>query len=89
MNGELIRPGQDGARTYGHQVRFFRIEQLSESEYREREFEVFGPEWYPNNVGTHTYNFDDKYEILDGRVLILRALRRRPRQPVPNITGPS
>jgi hypothetical protein len=79
LNGELIRPGQDGARIYGHQVRFHRIEQLSESEYRESEIAVFGPEWYPGNIGTHTYNFDDKYEIIDGRVRVLRSLRRRPR----------
>ncbi len=77
---ELIRPGQDGAKHYGHQVNFYRVEQLSETEYRETLIGTLSPNWSPGNLGTHTYNRDEQYEVIDGRTRILRGLRRRPKQ---------
>jgi len=78
-NGQLIRPGQDCAVIYGHQVNFYRVEVLDEAEYRETLIGTISPDWLKGNVGTHTYNLDDDYEVIDGRTLILRGLRLRRR----------
>jgi hypothetical protein len=79
-NGQLIRPGQDGAKVYGHRVHLFRVELLDESEYRETRIETIGPEWLPGNIGTHTYHRDEDFEVIDGRTLIMRGLRLRRRR---------
>ncbi|MEX0679271.1 MAG: hypothetical protein WD063_19500 [Pirellulales bacterium] len=79
-DGQLIRTGQDGAKVYGHQVNFYRVERLDESEYRETPIGTIRPDWLPRNLGTHTYNLDNEYEVIDGRVRILRGLRLRRRR---------
>ena len=66
-DGALIRPGQDSSGSYGAAVVFSRIERLSETEFRETPISRLGPDWMRRNVGTHTYNFDDAYEVVDGR----------------------
>lgn len=80
VDGQLFRTGQDGAKVYGHQINFYRVEKLDETQYRETPIGVMRPDWLPRNVGTHTYNVDDKYEVIDGRVRILRGLRLRRRR---------
>jgi hypothetical protein len=65
--GNLIRPGQDSSGSYGSGVVFSRIEQLSETEFKETPIARLGPSWLRGNVGTHTYNFDGVYEVVDGR----------------------
>jgi hypothetical protein len=72
-NGQLIRPGQDSAKVYGHQVYFHRVDQLDDACYRETRIGALPPDWTPGNVGTHTYNCAGQYEVIDGRV---RAMRR-------------
>ncbi len=79
----MIRPGQDGAKIYGHQIILYRVDQLDEEAYRETEIGVIGPDWLPRNLGTHTYSYDDRYEVLDGRVRVARGLRLRGRRPTP------
>lgn len=79
-SGQLIRPGQDGAKVYGHRVHLYRVELLDESEYRETRIETIGPEWLPGNIGTHSYHRDEDYEVIDGRTLIMRGLRLRRRR---------
>jgi hypothetical protein len=66
-DGALIRPGQDSSGSYGAAVVFSRIERLSETEFRETPISRLGPDWMRSNLGTHTYNFDDAYEVVDGR----------------------
>jgi hypothetical protein len=79
-DGRLIRPGQDCAKVYGHQVNLYHVEQLDDAGYRETQIGVIQPNWLPGNVGTHTYNVDSHYETMDGRVRILRGLRLRRRR---------
>lgn len=74
-DGQLIRPGQDCAKVYGHQVNLYRVEQLDDAGYRETQIGIIPPDWLPGNLGTHTYNIDNQYETIDGRVRILRGLR--------------
>jgi hypothetical protein len=80
-DGQLIRPGQDGAKVYGHKVHLYRVEVLNEAEYRETPILTIEPEWLPGNVGTHTYHLDEDFEVIDGRTLIVRGLRLRRRRP--------
>ena len=76
------KSAQDCAKVYGHRVRFFRIDELSEECFHETEIAAIEAEWLPGNIGTHTFNFDDKYEVIDGRVRVMRGLRlRRRRRP--------
>lgn len=65
--GTLIRPGQDSSGSYGSAVVFSRIEQLSETAFRETPIARFGPDWMPRNLGTHTYNSDGAFEVVDAR----------------------
>lgn len=66
--GALIRPAQDCGPEYGHAVRFQRIDVLDEQRFALTELGMVGPDWLPGNVGTHTYNCDDRYEVIDGRL---------------------
>lgn len=66
-NGALIRPGQDSSRAYGTGVVFSRIDELSETRFRETPISRLGPECLAGSLGTHTYNFDGVYEVVDGR----------------------
>ncbi len=75
-----MRPGQDCAEVYGHRVVLFRVEQLDDEGYREVEVGVIEPDWLKGNLGTHTFNFDSRYETVDGRVRVMRGLRLRHRR---------
>ncbi len=45
VDGDLIRPAQDGSCDYGYAIALNRVEVLTESEYRETLFERFTPDW--------------------------------------------
>ena len=65
-NGVLIRPGQDCSHSYGQAIQFNRIETLDETHYQERPVWKTTPDWSPHCFGTHTYNRNDDFEVLDG-----------------------
>lgn len=67
QDGALIRPGQDSSGRYGRAVSLNRIDVLTDDAYRETPVARIDPDWRPGNLGTHTYNFDDVYEVIDGR----------------------
>jgi hypothetical protein len=70
--GQLVRPGQDCARRYGRAVVLNRIEVLSETEYVEIPFHSMEPDWFPGNIGTHTFNQSKNYQVVDGRFYSLK-----------------
>jgi hypothetical protein len=79
QDGSLIRPSQDCTPSYGRAVVFNRVEVLDDHDYRETPIGRIEPGWIPGNLGTHTYNCDGRYEIVDGRRLVSRVrARRRP-----------
>ena len=82
-DGQLIRPGQDSSRRYGHRVCLNRVDILSRTEYRETPVSGIGPEWFHGNLGTHTFNRTERWEVLDGRVLVPRLSLRAPRWSYP------
>jgi hypothetical protein len=71
-DGKLIRPSQDCSFGYGYSVKFNEIIELTETSYMERTVDELKPDWLKNNKGTHTYNFNEEYEVIDGRSLELR-----------------
>ena len=66
-NGRIVRPAQDCSGAYGSAVVFREIEELSAESYRERDVSRIDPGWLKRNRGTHTYNRDSAYEVVDGR----------------------
>jgi hypothetical protein len=79
-NGQLIRPAQDSSVRYGRSISFRRIETIDEGAYRETDAGQLLPVWHPGILATHTYNFDSRYEVVDG---LLRE-RRWPARNSPN-----
>jgi hypothetical protein len=71
-DGALIRPSQDCSDDYGRAVVLNRIDVLTPIEYRETPIERIEPNWAPGLIGTHTYNFTARVEVVDG----LRLARR-------------
>ena len=66
LNGALIRPSQDCARTYGHAVTFNRIDVLTPTDYSETAVSRMGPTWARGLSATHSYGFDSRFEVVDG-----------------------
>lgn len=65
-NGKLIRPSQDCGKAYGYALNFSEILTLTETEYREQPISRINPDWLKHNLGTHTYNRSEQFEIIDG-----------------------
>lgn len=65
--GKLIRPVQDCSKLYGYGLVFKSIE-ISKEGYREETIHRIDPEWYPNIIGTHTFNYNDDYIVIDGKI---------------------
>jgi hypothetical protein len=65
--GRLLRPAQDGAKSYGHQLVFNEITVLTTDRYAETEVRRVAPGWVKGGVGIHHYDADDLYEVVDIR----------------------
>ncbi len=74
--GTLIRPSQDCAQRYGHALVFNRIDVLTHTAYRETPVGRIDPTWHPGVVATHTYNFGDAIEVIDGKRFVSRYPKR-------------
>ena len=72
-SGDLIRPSQDCSGFYGSAVVFNRVEELSETEYRETAVGRLEPSWRRSNLGTHTYTRSDTWEAVDGRAWVAKG----------------
>lgn len=64
--GALIRPGQDCTGDYGRAIQFNQIDVLDERQYQEHMVWKTTPDWSEGCMGTHTYNFNEDFEVLDG-----------------------
>jgi hypothetical protein len=69
--GQLFRPAQDCSAAYGCGVQINKVDVLSETEYHETPVERLTAE-LPSNLGTHTWNRNHEFEVVDGRILITR-----------------
>ncbi|MEH7128584.1 hypothetical protein V7103_10305 [Neobacillus drentensis] len=74
-NGKFIRPSQNCSFSYGYSVKFNEIVELTEEAYSEKVISEMKPGWLKDNKGTHTYNFNEDYEVIDGRISERRRIR--------------
>ena len=72
-NGNIYRPSQDCAGRYGKAFNINQILTLSETEYKEVRVRKIEPDWDSNLKGTHTFNFDGDFTVIDAY-----SMRRRP-----------
>ncbi|HZR30026.1 MAG TPA: hypothetical protein VFA71_14710 [Terriglobales bacterium] len=72
--GALIRPSQDCSLRYGSAVVFNSILALSETEYREEPWRKLQGDWLPGNLGSHTFNSSERFQVIDGRRLVRRPI---------------
>jgi hypothetical protein len=72
LNGSLIRPSQENSVRYGYGVNLNKIELLTGHVYSETRLKLLTPDWLPGNLKTHTFNFSDDLEVIDGLTLVRR-----------------
>ncbi|MDX1577464.1 MAG: hypothetical protein R3266_03225 [Gemmatimonadota bacterium] len=72
-DGELYRPAQDCARSYGWGIRIQRVTRLTPTDYREEEVSVIEPAFSPEVEAVHTIAHAPGVTVIDARVR-----RRRP-----------
>lgn len=65
QNGQLIRPGQDSAESYGRAINLFGVEVLNTREYRERPVGRIEPRAQDGYQGTHTINMAGGWTVSD------------------------
>jgi hypothetical protein len=73
-NGTLYRPAQRGAPRYGYGVSINRVEEISETAYREEQVWEIVPKWDRSVVGVHTFNRTTGLSVVD---CLLREPRAR------------
>ncbi len=61
----IYRPVQEGLENYGRAVI---IKEVSFFPYHEKETYRIEPNWFPNLIGCHTFNSNEDYVIVDGKV---------------------
>ncbi|NNG16475.1 MAG: formyl transferase, partial [Gemmatimonadales bacterium] len=66
VDGSIYRPSQDCSVRYGGAIVLNRIEQLSETDYREVVVDRIDPGWGPGLIGTHTINSHHELTVVDG-----------------------
>lgn len=64
-DGKTFRPGQDGARGYGHALWINRIERLDRTGYREQSVRRIAPDWHPGVSRIHTLGRCGRLTVLD------------------------
>ena len=69
-SGNLIRPAQDCTESYGCALNFYKVTKIDSSSYEEELMLKISPNELRTDLGSapqgiHTYNFNDKYEVID------------------------
>ena len=67
--GKLIRPVQNCEGIYGGGIIFKEIS-FTDASVEEKEIKRINPDWRGDLIGTHTFNFDGKYLVLDGKITL-------------------
>jgi hypothetical protein len=67
LNDKLIRPGQNCKERYGNSITLNNVLVINEHEYNEEMIHTIEHHWYPGIFCTHTYNFNDDIEVIDGK----------------------
>jgi hypothetical protein len=72
LDGRLIRPTMDSAKSYGRALIFKEIVRLTPEEFDEREVAFIEPTWAKGLDGTHTYSCNEDFIVYDGHRDIYR-----------------
>ena len=70
--GSLIRPGQDCTACYGYAISLNRVDELSETDYREVPLATIRPDWMDGIHATHTLNKLGGMTVIDARARVPR-----------------
>ena len=65
QDGKIYRPSQDSSARYGEAFNINQILTLTETDYEEVLVKKVVPDWDKNLNGTHTFNFDKDFTIID------------------------
>lgn len=71
-DGCLYRPAQDSSHSYGRAITVNRIDELTTTKYREVSVGRIEPGWLKGNLGTHTFNQNEEFQVTDGRIFARR-----------------
>lgn len=61
---KILRPTQNSEGIYGRAIE---IKEITLPDYTEKPYKSIEPVWYPGLIGTHTFNFDDRHIVIDGK----------------------
>jgi hypothetical protein len=61
----LFRPTQDCSVRYGYAIAVNEVTRLTPHEFEEQPVSYVLPEWAPNLLGTHTWNENDAFQVID------------------------
>jgi hypothetical protein len=64
-DGIIYRPSQDCSGRYGKAFNINRVTKLTETEYNETVHTKIEPVWDKKLAGTHTFNFDEDFTVID------------------------
>ena len=65
-DGRLYRPTQDCSVCYGYAVVVNEVTKLTPTEFEERMVSYIPPTWSANLLGTHTWNENSAFQVVDG-----------------------
>lgn len=65
QDGIIYRPSQDCSGRYGRAFNINKVTKLTETEYNETVHVKIGPAWDKKLSGTHTFNFDQDFTVID------------------------
>jgi len=68
-NNKIVRPVQDCSKLYGYGLVFKSIE-VNKNGYKEEIINRIDPNWHPEIIGTHTFNYNNDYIVIDGKIKI-------------------
>lgn len=70
FNGDKYRVAQVCVPHYGYSIALYRIDLLTQTDYKETLVHTIDPSWFPELTGTHTLNICDDIMVIDGRLRI-------------------
>jgi hypothetical protein len=65
-DGRLFRPTQDCSVRYGYAIAINEVTKLTPDEFEERPAGYIPPSWMPALLGTHTWNENSAFQVIDG-----------------------
>jgi hypothetical protein len=65
-DGRLYRPTQDCSVRYGYAIQVNEVTRLTPAEFEEHAVAYVPPSWTKNLLGTHTWNENARFQVIDG-----------------------